>query len=121
MYCRNCGKELDANAAVCTGCGVAKGTGTSFCQNCGKPTQAGQAICTSCGFSLDNASASKKASNKQAHRSSDGKIITGVCSGLGETYNITPWLFRLLFILFGATFLGIVVYIILSVALPLDP
>lgn len=26
MYCKNCGKQIDPNAAICVGCGVATGT-----------------------------------------------------------------------------------------------
>ena len=35
MYCRNCGAEIDPNAAMCVKCGFAKGTGDKFCENCG--------------------------------------------------------------------------------------
>lgn len=35
MFCKNCGKEIDANAAICVNCGFAKGTGEKFCANCG--------------------------------------------------------------------------------------
>ena len=27
MYCRNCGEQIDSNAAICVKCGFAKGTG----------------------------------------------------------------------------------------------
>lgn len=52
MYCRNCGNEMDANAAICVKCGCAKGTGLSYCSNCGQPTQPGAVACTSCGAGL---------------------------------------------------------------------
>ena len=32
MYCRNCGAEMNENAAICVKCGVAKGTGNSYCR-----------------------------------------------------------------------------------------
>ncbi|MCH5315668.1 MAG: TM2 domain-containing protein [Eubacterium sp.] len=54
MYCKNCGKEMDPNAAVCLNCGCAKGTGTSYCQNCGSQVMPGAAICTQCGYALNN-------------------------------------------------------------------
>lgn len=54
MNCRNCGAEMDQNAAICVKCGYAKGK--SFCQNCGAPTSEGQSMCTNCGFALANAS-----------------------------------------------------------------
>ncbi len=52
MYCKNCGKEIDSNAAICVGCGYATGTGSNFCQNCGQPVAQGAAVCTSCGVAL---------------------------------------------------------------------
>ena len=36
MYCRNCGEQIDSNAAICVKCGFAKGTGVKYCANCGK-------------------------------------------------------------------------------------
>ena len=38
MYCKNCGTQMDPNAAVCLNCGCAKGTGLSYCANCGFAT-----------------------------------------------------------------------------------
>ncbi|MBO4897616.1 MAG: TM2 domain-containing protein [Clostridia bacterium] len=55
MYCRNCGSEIDQNAAICVKCGFAKGTGTTYCANCGQPVAAGAGFCTSCGFAINNA------------------------------------------------------------------
>lgn len=54
MYCRNCGSEIDPNAAMCVKCGFAKGTGEKFCENCGKETAAGASVCTNCGFAINN-------------------------------------------------------------------
>ena len=48
-YCKNCGAEMDPNAAICTKCGFAFGTGNSYCQNCGVSIQPGQAVCINCG------------------------------------------------------------------------
>lgn len=52
MYCKNCGYQMDPNAAICVKCGCAKGTGISYCPNCGQPTNPGAAVCTSCGAAL---------------------------------------------------------------------
>lgn len=49
MYCKNCGRPIDENAAICTCCGCAKGTGTSYCHNCGQPMAPGASCCVSCG------------------------------------------------------------------------
>lgn len=50
MFCKNCGNQMDPNAAVCVKCGAAKGQGTGFCQNCGQPLTPGAAACTTCGY-----------------------------------------------------------------------
>lgn len=55
MYCKNCGNQMDPNAAVCVKCGVATGQGANFCQNCGQPLAPGAAVCTQCGFAVHQA------------------------------------------------------------------
>ena len=57
MFCKNCGKEVDANAIACLGCGCAPGNGSKFCPNCGAETQAAQVVCIKCGVALQNAAA----------------------------------------------------------------
>lgn len=52
MFCKNCGSEIDNNAAVCVKCGFNKGTGNKYCQNCGVEIAEGQAVCVNCGHSL---------------------------------------------------------------------
>ena len=52
MYCKNCGNQLDPNAAVCLNCGCAKNVGSNFCSNCGRPVTPGGAVCLSCGYAL---------------------------------------------------------------------
>ena len=32
MFCRNCGKPIDPNAAVCINCGFSNGTGITIAQ-----------------------------------------------------------------------------------------
>lgn len=54
MYCRNCGSEIDKNAAICVKCGFSNGTGNKYCQNCGSNTTEGQTMCTNCGYTLMN-------------------------------------------------------------------
>ena len=56
MFCRNCGNEINANAAICTKCGFAKGTGSNYCANCGKEVTPGANVCIYCGCALGNAS-----------------------------------------------------------------
>lgn len=52
MFCRNCGNQMDNQAAVCVKCGVPSGQGVNFCPNCGNQTAPGAAVCTSCGVAL---------------------------------------------------------------------
>lgn len=51
-YCRNCGAELNENAAVCTKCGVFVGDGNKFCPNCGAEPDPLAVICVKCGCQL---------------------------------------------------------------------
>lgn len=52
MFCKNCGNEIDPNAAICVKCGFQKGTGNKYCQNCGVEVAEGAAVCTNCGYAL---------------------------------------------------------------------
>lgn len=58
---------------------------------------------------------------KKLTRSNDGKVIAGVCSGLGKFIGVDPVIVRIIFGLFtimgGA---GIIIYIILALVLPDD-
>lgn len=55
MFCKNCGAEIDPNAAICVKCGFQKGKGTKYCQNCGAEVTEGAAACMNCGFALQTA------------------------------------------------------------------
>ena len=44
-------------------------------------------------------------------------IFLGVCKNLEMSTGIDAWIWRLLFIIFGCSFIGIVVYIVLSIIL----
>lgn len=59
MYCTNCGKEVDAKAAVCTSCGFRPRQERKFCYNCGESVQANQAVCIHCGVALGAAAGGK--------------------------------------------------------------
>lgn len=52
MFCRQCGKSMVDNAAVCVNCGVAAGQGVNFCPNCGAQTAPDAAVCVNCGVAL---------------------------------------------------------------------
>lgn len=53
MFCKNCGNEIDPNAAICVKCGFQNGTGANYCGNCGAQTAPGANVCTQCGFALN--------------------------------------------------------------------
>ncbi len=55
MFCKNCGKEMNANQAICLNCGVEKGKGNLFCPNCGQPVAPEASVCTTCGVALKGA------------------------------------------------------------------
>lgn len=54
------------------------------------------------------------------YRSKDNRILSGVCGGIGEYFNIDPVIVRLLWILatFASVGLGILVYVILIFVFP---
>jgi phage shock protein PspC (stress-responsive transcriptional regulator) len=58
---------------------------------------------------------------KRLRRSSDDKIIAGVCSGLADYFGIDPVLIRLAFlVLFLAGTIGFWPYLILWIVMPQD-
>lgn len=52
MYCRNCGQQVNENAAVCLHCGVKVGAGNKFCPMCGAQPDPMAVVCVTCGASL---------------------------------------------------------------------
>ncbi len=54
MYCRKCGKEIDASVMICPECGAPQSDNISYCSHCGKPIYSGAAVCTSCGAATAN-------------------------------------------------------------------
>ena len=52
MFCRNCGNEVQEQAAVCLKCGGYPQKGASFCQNCGAETAPAAVVCVKCGVGL---------------------------------------------------------------------
>lgn len=55
---------------------------------------------------------------KKLYRVEQGKVICGVCGGLGEYLNIDENVIRLLFIIFGFTGTGIIAYIFGALLIP---
>lgn len=73
-------------------------------------------------FDHDENTAEQPAYNqtrKRMYRNPDDTIVGGVCSGIGAYLNIDPVLFRILFVLFAVFGIGLFVYIVMWIALPL--
>ena len=58
---------------------------------------------------------------KKAKRSSNDKVIGGVCGGLGEATDIPSWIWRVIFLICLLSFgFGIIPYIVLWICMPRD-
>ena len=55
-------------------------------------------------------------------RPRDGRVLGGVCAGLGRRFGITPWVARLLFVLLLMVIPGsqILIYPVLWILMPAD-
>jgi phage shock protein C len=64
----------------------------------------------------------KKTSVKKLYRSQSQKVLTGVCGGLAEYFNLDVTVIRLAFIILtviGGS--GLLIYIIMSIVVPINP
>ena len=60
--------------------------------------------------------------SKKLYRVEEGRMICGVCAGVGEYFNIDPTLVRLGFVLFSALGgSGLLVYIVAALLMPMKP
>jgi len=73
MFCKNCGKEVSDQAAVCIHCGVSVtqtnkinsgGEKKMFCKNCGKEVSDQAAVCIHCGVAIQNSAVDPNAKSK---------------------------------------------------------
>lgn len=55
---------------------------------------------------------------RKLFKSSSDRMVSGVCGGIGEYFNIDPTIIRLLFAIFGFTGTGIVAYIVAAIIIP---
>ena len=58
---------------------------------------------------------------KKLYRVQEGKMLTGVCAGLGKYLNLDPIIIRVLCVLFGCCGAGLVAYLICSLLIPEEP
>ena len=89
MFCRHCGNEMAAEAAVCVKCGVPAGKGKRFCPNCGFEHAPEAVICVNCGASL----------NKTSTPSDDDVMESLAC--FRETLDNLPFIATLLLVIFA--------------------
>jgi phage shock protein PspC (stress-responsive transcriptional regulator) len=115
MNCRNCNNELLTEAIVCIKCGYDPMSESNFCHNCGTETSEKQVVCIKCGIGLSNKiskSTSKSMKSRSSieydgfYRSSDEKILLGVCGGLAHKFDIQLGLVRVLVFFSGFFFIG---------------
>lgn len=58
---------------------------------------------------------------RRIYRSSQEKVIAGVCGGMGEYFDKDPVLFRILFVLVTLMFgFGILAYLVFWISIPKD-
>ena len=55
---------------------------------------------------------------KKLYRVEEGKVIGGVCGGIGEYLNIDANIIRLLFVILGFTGTGLIAYIVGALIIP---
>ena len=59
---------------------------------------------------------------KRLYRSREDRMISGVCGGLADYFNVDPTLVRLGFVLFFLAYgIGIIPYIIAAILIPYGP
>ncbi len=81
MFCKNCGKEMNDNQAICLNCGVKVGEGNAYCANCGNPVNPNADVCLNCGVAVKQA---KKNGEDANYLNGQDKITMAlVCFFLG--------------------------------------
>ena len=58
---------------------------------------------------------------KKLYRVREGKMLAGVCGGLGEYFNVDPTLIRVAWALIAATGTGILAYVVCAIIIPEEP
>lgn len=126
-YCRHCGADMLDEAVVCIKCGVSDKspvtTEKAYCRACGAEISSKAAVCVKCGVSQTNQGGHNMSNSNSTplRRSRDGKILAGICSGMGKKWNVNPWVFRVILIITSFLFIGWfldIAYIIAIFALP---
>lgn len=58
---------------------------------------------------------------KRLYKSNKNKMICGVCGGIAEYLNVDPTIIRLLWVIFGFFFVGLLVYLAAAIIMPVEP
>lgn len=59
---------------------------------------------------------------KKLYRSRDNKMISGVCGGIGEYFNVDPVLIRIIFLLIALPGgVSVLLYFVCWILMPLEP
>lgn len=60
---------------------------------------------------------------KRLYRSRNDRVLSGVCAGLGNYFNIDPVLVRVLAVILGFVSFGtfLLLYLVLALIIPLEP
>lgn len=129
-YCRHCGNEMQEESCICVKCGIAEKTPVTsekaYCRSCGAEMNGKATVCVKCGISQTIAKSSFSNSSTNSTpltRSRDGKILAGVCSGIGKKMDMNPWIIRAILIFTNFIFVGWfldIAYVIAIFALPYD-
>lgn len=114
MYCRNCGKEINEKAEVCTSCGVPPFAEKKYCQECGVETKENQVVCVKCGVALKtikknifkSASSASSGAYEGLYCSTDDKIILGFCGGLAHKFGIQTSIVRVIVVISSLFMVG---------------
>lgn len=62
-----------------------------------------------------------KVSSKRLYRSMDNRLLAGVCSGLGEYFEIDPVIIRIIWIILIIGGYGILLYLLFWLIIPRKP
>ena len=62
-----------------------------------------------------------KVSSKRLYRSIDNRLLAGVCSGLGEYFEIDPVIIRIIWIILIIGGYGILLYLLFWLIIPRKP
>lgn len=118
MFCRNCGSEVNDAAVACLKCGADPKKGKRYCAACGVEVNENQVVCLKCGSQISAAPTNGFGKDlggfSNFKRCAEGKLIAGVCTGIGKMWNVSPWLIRVAFVFLPFWLIWLIVYIILA-------